>query len=83
MADVWSDDVSDVLPIVDDDSLESSFMEHKRMKAMPGDCDNSGNDIEETYTSISSTTSSTDKMLDAQLELANARKADARGERAR
>ena len=60
MAEVWSDDVSDVLPIVDDDSLESSFMAHKGMKAMPGDCDISGNGIEETYTSISSTTSSSD-----------------------
>ena len=79
MADV-PDDVSDVLPIVGEDSVESSFMAHKGMKAMSGHYDNSGNDIEETYTSISSTTSSTDKMLDAQLELAMARKAEARAD---
>ena len=79
MADVWSDDVSDVLPI-QDDSLESSFMTHKGMQAMQGSCDVSGNGIEETYTCISSTTSSTDRMLDAQIELARARKAEARAD---
>ena len=44
---------------------------------MLGDFDNSGMDQEETYTSISSTTSSSDAMLDAQLEFAKARKAEA------
>jgi hypothetical protein len=76
MADVWSDNVSDVLPIADE-SMQSSFVARKGMKAMLGDFENSGMDQEETYTSISSTTSSSDAMLDAQIELAQARKAEA------
>ena len=60
MTEAWSDDVSDVLPVIGDDSLESSFLAHKGMKAMHGNFDNSGMDEEETYTSISSTTSSSD-----------------------
>ena len=76
MADAWSDNVSDVLPIADE-SMQSSFIAHKGMKAMLGNFDNSGMDQEETYTSISSTTSSSDAMLDAQIEFAQARKAEA------
>ena len=76
MADAWSDNVSDVLPIADE-SMQSSFIAHKGMKTMLGSFDNSGMDQEETYTSISSTTSSSDAMLDAQIEFAQARKAEA------
>ena len=76
MADVWSDNVSDVLPIADE-SMQSSFIAHKGMKTMLGDFGNSGMDQEETYTSISSTTSSSDAMLDAQIEFAQARRAEA------
>ena len=76
MSNAWPDEVSDVLPIADD-SMQSSFVVHKGMKAMPGNFEDSRMDQEETYTSISSTTSSSDAILDAQIELAQARKAEA------
>ena len=47
MTEAWSDDVSDVLPVIGDDSLESSFLAHKGMKAMQRNFDNSGMDEEE------------------------------------
>ena len=77
MDDGWSE--SDVLPSVQDESLISSFAEQRGMKAVFGH-DSSGMDNEDSYTSISSTTSGTDAMLDARIELAEARKAKADAE---
>ena len=68
----WSGE-SDILPVVND---ESSIIERRGMKAVFGN-NTSGMDNDDTYTSLSSTTSSSDAMLDARIELAEARKAEA------
>ena len=67
--DKWSMDESEILPIMDESIL--SFVEHRVLKATG--IDDSGHDREDSYTSISSSTSCTDAMADSQLELANAR----------
>ena len=65
----WSKDESEILPILDESI--SSFVEHRVLKATG--TNDSGHDREDSYTSISSSTSCTDAMVDSQLELANAR----------
>ena len=67
--DRWSLDESEILPL-GDESI-SSFVEHRVLKATG--TDDSVHDREDTYTSISSSTSYTDAMMDSQLELASAR----------
>jgi len=67
--DKWSMDESEILPIMDENI--SSFVEHRVLKATG--IDDSGHDREDSYTSLSSSTSCTDAMADSQLELANAR----------
>ena len=68
--DKWSMDESEILPVLDQNI--SSFVEHRVLKAT-GTSDSEHDRKEDSYTSISSSTSCTDAMVDSQLELANAR----------
>jgi hypothetical protein len=71
VVDRWSMDESSIHAL-GDDSI-SSFVEHRVHKAVVGTNNDFSHDRDDTYTSISSTTSGTDAMAESQLELAQAR----------